>query len=85
MSPSHEPAAYAIPFLPFSLQVIGIRLAAPGTMSRFGADVGSPKVLQEIMKAIAALPAGQAHGYHFHFAQSFIGECLFGLCMQLSV
>ena len=52
---------------------IGVRLAAPGTGSRFGVDIGNPKLLQRVAIALQRLPAEQKTVFHFHYASSTLG------------
>jgi diaminopimelate decarboxylase len=69
----------AVPGIPPRLlvvgaQVIGVRLTAPHTGSRFGVDVCDTETLGRIAAALARLPASQEHAYHFHFSQSTLGS-----------
>ena len=54
-------------------QYLGVRLAAPGSGSRFGADVGDTRVLERLAAALRQLPADQKTIYHFHSAPSMLG------------
>jgi diaminopimelate decarboxylase len=54
-------------------KIVGIRLRAPNTGSRFGIPVDTPEALQKLVTALEALPRGQSFGIHFHMASSNIG------------
>jgi diaminopimelate decarboxylase len=54
-------------------QYIGVRLAAPGTKSRFGADIGDSEILERLAAAMRLLPVDQKILYHFHYAPSTLG------------
>ena len=56
-----------------SAEYIGVRLAVPGTSSRFGIDVGNPQVLTRVANALRRLPISQKTAFHFHFASSTLG------------
>jgi diaminopimelate decarboxylase len=54
-------------------ETLGIRLRTPGTISRFGVPVDTPKALESIITAVKKIPAGIKTGIHFHMASSNIG------------
>ena len=54
-------------------EFIGVRLAIPGTGSRFGADTSNSSVLRQLAASLQRLPAKQKTVFHFHFASSTLG------------
>lgn len=53
-------------------EYVGVRLSVCGTSSRFGADVGDPRVVEQLVKALQRLPVDQKTAFHFHFASSIL-------------
>jgi len=54
-------------------KIVGARLRPPGTGSRFGISLETPKDLMKFVDMIKALPRECVFGVHFHLASSNIG------------
>lgn len=54
-------------------KIVGVRLRAPNTGSRFGIPVDTPDKLKQLVAAIESLPRNCTFGVHFHMASSNIG------------
>jgi diaminopimelate decarboxylase len=54
-------------------KIVGVRLRAPNTGSRFGIPVDTPDALKTLLASIEMLPRNCIFGVHFHMASSNIG------------
>lgn len=53
--------------------VMGVRVSAPGTQTRFGIDLGDSQTVVALCGQLEHVPACRELGVHFHYAQSSLG------------
>ncbi len=54
-------------------RVVGVRIRPPKIRSRFGIQVASPDIFQELVQLVKRLPSKYQFGIHFHIPSSEVG------------